>query len=334
LGCILLLTAGCSRTPRVVVYCAQDQEFAVGIFAGFEKSAGLLVAPHYDTEATKSVSLFHEIVQEAPQPRCDVFWNNEIVSTIRLERRGLLEPYASPSAQPYPPSAMAKDHSWHAFAARARVLIVNTSKLADADIPKSLLDLTDPRYRGQIAMAKPQFGTTATHAACLFEVLGGEEAKKWFRALRENQVRLLDGNKAVAVGVGEGRFAVGLTDTDDAIAEVKAGRPVKIVFPDRDRSRDDRMGTLFIPNTVMLIKGSPNPDGGRMLIDYLLSAQVEQRLAEESHSHQIPLNPLVKAKLPPQIETPQTVKPMEVDWYRTADLWDHVQEFLRHEFAR
>jgi iron(III) transport system substrate-binding protein len=317
----------------VVVYCAQDKEFAEGVFAQFVRSRSTAVAPHYDTEATKSVSLAQELAREKARPRCDVFWNNEILSTIRLQREGVLEPYASPAAAAFPAWARASDHSWHGFAERARVLLVNTKLLPEKDQPKSLLDLTAPKYRGKVAMAKPNFGTTATHAACLFEVLGNEEARRWFRALRDNDIRLADGNKGVALGVSAGQYAIGLTDTDDAIAEVKAGHAVKIIFPDRDRPAADRMGTLFIPNTLMLIKGGPNPEAGRRLIDFLLSPEVEKQLAE-SESAQMPLNPNVIAKLPAEIETRKTVKPMQVDWNKAADLWDEVQAFLRNEFMQ
>jgi iron(III) transport system substrate-binding protein len=133
--------------------------------------------------------------------------------------------------------------------------------------------------------------------------------------------------------VGEGRFALGVTDTDDAIIEVEAGHPVVLIFPDRDRPADDRMGTLFIPNTVALVRGGPNPEGGRRLIDYLLSPEVESRLAAAA-SHQIPLNPEAPAPLPKGIETPRTVKAMQVDFGKAADLWEETQTFLRNEFAQ
>jgi iron(III) transport system substrate-binding protein len=119
---------------------------------------------------------------------------------------------------------------------------------------------------------------------------------------------------------------------------VTAGHPVEIIFPDRQGLPDQpRMGTLFLPNTVAVIHGSPNPEGAHKLVDYLLSAEVEKRLAE-SESHQIPLNPQVKAELPKQIERPidagGTVKSMQVDFEKATDLWDEVQAFLRNEFAR
>lgn len=331
----LCASAGCSDPKaRVVLYCAQDREFAEAVLGEFTTRTGLKVVPRFDTEANKSVSLYEELVQEAKRPRCDVHWNNEILSTIRLQRQGLLEPYASPSAAPYPASAKAPDASWHAFAARARVLIVNTKLVPDAERPRSLFDLTAPRWKGKVAMAKPQFGTTATQAACLFEVLGPEQAQQFYRDLKANDVQIVPGNKQVAEGVGQGQFAVGMTDTDDALLEVEAGRPVAIVFPDREGRPDNpRLGTLFIPNTVAIVRGGPNPEGARRLVDYLLSPEVETKLAETA-SHQIPLNPNVRARLPAQLETPQTAKPMAVDFGRAADLWDQAQAFLRDEFAR
>jgi iron(III) transport system substrate-binding protein len=342
IGIILILTtvAGCfSEKPRVVLYCAQDKEFAEDVLDQFHKKTGIEATPKFDTEADKSVSLYVELVKEKERPRCDVFWNNEPLSTIRLQRQGLLEQYDSPSAAPYPASAKDKNHSWTAFANRARVLLVNTDLVKEADRPKSLLELTGEKWKGRVAMSRPQFGTSATQAACLFEVLGSEKAKKYYQAMRTNGVQISPGNKQAAEWVGAGRtpggqeIAVAVTDTDDSLEEIKAGSHVAILFPDREEVLGSRMGTLFLPNTVAIIRGCPNPEGARKLVDFLLSADMEKQLAE-ADSHQIPLNPEVKARLPDAIENGRTAHPMEVDFEKAADMWDEVQSFLRDEFAR
>jgi iron(III) transport system substrate-binding protein len=332
--------AGCaSSKPRVVLYCAQDREFAEDILRDFTQETGVTADPKYDTEANKSVSLYTELVQEKSRPRCDVFWNNEILSTIRLQRQGMLEPYESPAANSYPTWAKAADHTWYAFAERARVLLVNTKLVPEAgQRPTSLLELTEPRWKDKVAMAKPTDGTSASQGVCLFEVLGAERAREFYRGLKANGVHIVAGNKDAAVGVGEGRFAVGMTDTDDAIAEVKAGQPVVIVYPDREGHKDyPRLGTLYLPNTLAILRGSPNPEAARQLVTYLLRPEVEKRLAE-SASHQIPVNPEAKAELPPEIERPRdaggTVKRMEVDFGKAADLWGEAQTFLIDQFAR
>lgn len=334
----VLLSAGCQgcqpADEKVVVYCAQDQEFAEGVFAAFAAESKLAVSPKFDTEANKSVSLATELEAEATRPRADVHWNNEILATVRLARKGVYQPYTSPSAAPFPDWTKAKDGTWQAFAGRARVLVVNTDLVPEADRPTSLLDLTHPKWKGKVAIAKPQFGTTATQAACLFEVLGPDAAKAFYRGLKANGVRVVAGNKQTATGVSEGKFAVGLTDTDDALIELNARKPVTIIFPDKDGHPDHpRLGVLYIPNTLAVVKGSPNPAGAKKLLDYLLRPETEAMLATGG-GFQMPLNPEVKVGLPKALLTPSQVKAMAVDFDRAADLWDEAQTFLREEFAR
>jgi iron(III) transport system substrate-binding protein len=153
---------------EVVVYTAQDAEYAEPIFKDFERQAGIRVLPKLDTEATKTTGLAGAIVLEKSRPRCDVFWNNEILHSIRLAEAGLLEIYRPKLAAEFPASSRAADGTWHGFAARARVLLVNTRLVPEADRPRSILALAEPRWRGRCGLAKPLFGTTATHAACLF----------------------------------------------------------------------------------------------------------------------------------------------------------------------
>src|SRR5947209_10970493 len=77
----LVGAAGCpggNAQQRVVLYCAQDEEFAKGLLQTFHERTGLEVVPKFDTEAGKSVELYLELMQEKDRPRCDVFWNNEV----------------------------------------------------------------------------------------------------------------------------------------------------------------------------------------------------------------------------------------------------------------
>lgn len=321
----LALAAGCAaRESKLVVYCAQDREFADALLADFTRETGLAVEPKFDTEANKSVGLVVELEREVARPRCDVHWNNEILGTIRLARYGVYLKHEPAGGKPFPDWSKAPDRTWQAFAARARVLIVNTDLVKDP--PRSLLDLTDPKWKSMAAMAKPFFGTTATHATCMFEAMGAESAKLFFRNLKSNGVNLVAGNKQVAVDVAAGRFAVGATDTDDALIEIRAGKPVEMI------QADDKLGTLFIPNTVAVVKNGPNPDAAKRLVEFLLRDETEKRLAEGG-GFQIPLNPEVAAKLPAGLKTPSQVKPMAVDFARAADHWEAAQRFLRDTFG-
>jgi len=324
------LAAGCwSRSgPEVVVYSALDMEFSKPILDQFAAQAGITAQTKFDVESTKTVGLAEALLAEANAPRCDVFWNNEILHTLRLEKAGLLEPYDSPAAKDYPAWARSPTGTWHAFAARARVLLVNTKLVSQADRPRSIEDLADPKWRRRVAIAKPLFGTTATQAACLFAVWGDDRAKQFFRRLKENEVQVLSGNKQVAEAVGSGQLAFGLTDTDDALVEIDKAMPVAIVYPDQGK---DGLGTLLIPNTLAILRGGPNPQHARQLVDYLLSPEVEARLAAGA-SGQIPLG--AKGKAPERLGLPADFKPMTIDFRAAADRWDAAARFLRDEFAR
>ena len=328
-GILCLTVSGCwsSSEPEVVVYTALDSGFSEPIFDRFTAETGIRVRPKFDTESTKTVGLTEAILAERERPRCDVFWNNEILNTLRLERQGLLDAYHSPAAKTFPQAVRSSNGTWHGFAARARVLIVNTDLVPKAERPTSILDLVDPKWRGRAAVAKPLFGTTASHAACLFAAWGDARAKEFFQKVKANEVQVLSGNKQVALSVAAGRAAFGLTDTDDAVIELEKGAPVAIVYPDQG---EDQLGTLFIPNTLCLIKGSRNGEAARRLVDYLLSPEVEAALAAGS-SAQIPLNPEVKADV--RVETPRSVKAMDADFAASAAKWDAAAEFLRDEFT-
>ena len=330
LGTLAALTVGTAAARpagTVVVYSALDREFAEPILLAYAKAAGVRVLSKFDVESTKTVGLTNLIAAEAARPRCDLFWNNEILNTLRLRRAGLLQPFHPASAAGYPASFRDREGTWYGFAARARILAVNTERVPEARRPRGLLDLLDPRWKGKVAIAKPLFGTTATHAACLFAAWGPEQARSFFQALKANGVQVLSGNKQVAQAVSEGTAAFGLTDTDDAMGECDAGRPLTLVYPDRAAGE---LGTLFIPNTLAVVKGAPHAAEAEALASHLLSPAVETILAR-GPSAQIPLNPAVTA--PPRVETPKTVRAMTVDWNAAVARWDQTAAFLTGLFA-
>jgi iron(III) transport system substrate-binding protein len=324
---IAAIVSTASAGDTVVVYTALDREFSEPILKAYENSSGTGVLAKFDVESTKTVGLTNLIIAEAQRPRCDLFWNNEILNTLRLKEKGLLAPFEPARAGELPATFKDKDGTWYGFAARARIIIVNTKLVPRAEHPKGIKDLLDSKWKGRIGIAKPLFGTTATHAACLFAAWGDEKAKDYFRDLKANGVQVFSGNKQVATAVGAGQIAFGMTDTDDAMGEIDAGSPVAIVYPDRNPGD---IGTLFIPNTLAIIKGGPHQQDAEALANHLLSPTIESALAR-GPSAQIPL--LKSTEVEARVETPKTVHAMEGRFDEAAKLWDKVAAFLASEFA-
>jgi iron(III) transport system substrate-binding protein len=311
---------------EVVIYTALDQEFSAPILAGFARAQDDQIQPQakFDVESTKTVGLVNRLIGERDRVVCDVFWNNEILHTIRLQKKGLLAPHDWPVPSDWP--VIASDKTWCGFAARARVLIVNTNLLPDpAERPHSVMELADPKWKDRCAMAKPLFGTTATHAAVLHHELGADRAEKFFREVAAN-ARILSGNKQVAQSVALGQIAWGITDTDDAIIEIEAGLPAAMIFPDQQPAES---GALRIPNTVAILKGAPHPIAAAQLANHLISPETEDRLAM-GDSAQIPLFREVPTR--PRVLPEEGVRWMDVDFEAAAESWDEVAGKLESIF--
>jgi iron(III) transport system substrate-binding protein len=325
---VLCLVNGCSKDSQreVVIYTSLDQLFSEPILRGYEEKTGVKVKAVYDVEASKTTGMVNRLIAEKDNPKCDVFWNSEIGRTIVLKQKGVLAPYRSPSAQDTPDQFKDKEGYWTGFAARARVLVYNTDLLEEKDLPKSIFELTEAQWMGKVALAYPLFGTTATHVAALYSSLGQEKAEGYLKALKANEVAIVQGNATARDLVVEGKFPLAFTDTDDVNVAVQSGKPVKMIYPDHGG-----IGTLLIPNTIALIKDGPHTEEGKKLIDYLLSREVEGMLSF-CESAQMPLRDHVKK--PGHVPAFTSIKAMAVDYYEVAENMEKSARFCQDLFVR
>jgi len=305
LVCVFAVVA-CYTSDEVVVYTSVDDIFARPIAEEFQHETGVTVRLVPDTEETKSTGLLNRLIAEKSRPQADVFWSGDPVRAAILKSRGISAAYRSPAAAGLPAQFSDPDAYWTGFSARARVLVYNTTLVTAEQVPTSLLQLADERFRGRACLANPLFGTTSMHAAALFAALGDEKARAFFDAFASNGGRLVSSNGEVRRRVVSGECSIGVTDSDDASVAQQEGKPIGIVYPDADG-----MGTLIVPNCVVLIAGAPHPDAARRFIDYLLGPDTERRLAE-SQAAQMPLRPGVP--VPPGVTPIEQLRPLDVDY--------------------
>ncbi|MGA1825399.1 MAG: extracellular solute-binding protein [bacterium] len=324
----ICLYCGCSqkKDKEVVIYTSLDQIFSEPLLQEFEEKTGIKVKALYDVEAAKTTGLVNKLIAEKSNPRADVFWNSEVSRTIVLKDKGVLAPYNSPIAAEVPAQFRDEDGYWTGFAARARILIYNKNLVSESELPKSIFDLTHPKWKGHVALANPLFGTTSTHVGALFGYLGEDRAREFLQKLKDNQVAIVAGNSVVRDHVVQGEHKIGFTDTDDANTAVQAGKPVGILYPDQAG-----MGTLVIPNTIALIANSPHPEEGKQLIDYLLSKEVESRLATMD-SAQIPLRKGIA--VPAHVKTIENIRSIKIGYDTIAQNLEQACLFSQQLFIR
>jgi iron(III) transport system substrate-binding protein len=242
------------RHPQVTAYCAQDQIYAESIFHDFEKQTGIKVRAVYDSEAVKTVGLANRLLAERSHPQCDVFWGNEEMRTRQVAAQDVFR----------------ETNGWAAFGYRSRRVVINTNQVQLASAPHSLLELTNEQWRGKVALAYPQFGTTGAQFHALQQHWGAEQWEQWCRALAANKPLLVDGNSVVVKLVGKGESAIGLTDSDDIAEGQNNGLPIA-PLPMNDE-------TLLIPNTVAVIRNAPHSESAEKLFEYLQRPEIAERL--------------------------------------------------------
>ena len=282
----------------LVVYCAHDAVYAKEILDEFSRQTGIPVEVRFDTEATKSLGLINLIIQERQQPRCDVFWNNELLGMVELREQGFLQPYKGSGWKRIPEQFRDAEGSWVGFGARMRVEVFNTKQVSATDETFQKLLSQHP---DRIAMAKPLFGTTLTHYTVLWQIWGPDRLKTWHRDLRKRGLHEMDGNAAVKDVVAAGTCDAGLTDNDDVYVALDDHLPVEMLPARVTASSDQAKGmTICIPNTVGIIKGTKRLDSAQRLVDFLTSEQTELALAR-SKARQIPLGSVDESQLPDEV---------------------------------
>jgi iron(III) transport system substrate-binding protein len=162
--------------------------------------------------------------------------------------------------------------------------------------------------------------------------------------MRENGVRVYDGNASVMRAVANGEILVGLTDTDDVWAGQRQAYPIDAAYERNDIAANPTAsfepppatlkvgwGPLVIPNMAALVKGGPNAANGKKLMDYLLSEKVERLLAE-SDSHNIPVHPRLAAE--PAFAKYAVKDSMDIELERVAAMMEEALKACDEELRR
>jgi iron(III) transport system substrate-binding protein len=294
-----ILICGCVRDEspegrRVVAYVSADPQTAAPILQVFEAETGIRVDPLYDTEATKTTGLAERLRRESGRPRADVFWSSEPFAVEQLAAADLLAPVSHPDLAEHPRVWRRHDDRWFAFAGRARVIAFDPDRIRGDEVPATWQALAEPRWRGEIAMADPRFGTTRGHIGALAAGWGDAAFSDWLDGMADNQVRRLPGGNAATVdAVVRGEVMLGLTDTDDVLAARARGLPIDAVLPRHLAEDVVGGGTLLIPNAVGVVTGAPHPDAAMELVAFLASPRVERMLRASSARHQPVAHPQI-----------------------------------------
>jgi iron(III) transport system substrate-binding protein len=285
-GVILVSVAGllpvlpADAADRLVIYSGRKEKAIKPVVDEFTKQTGIQV----DLKVGKTSGLANEIRMEKARPRGDLYISTESGIVEILTKDGLLDPYQSAATKAVPADFRSAAGTWTGISGRARIILYNKNLVPENDVPRSIFELTNPKWKGKLAIAGTRERTTLAWATALVALKGEAFTRNYLKGLHANDLKILTDNTEVWQGVGRGEFAIGLTNSPNYYLARQNNLPVGVVYPDQDPGG---FGTPVNANSVAVIKGAANPEAARKFIDFLLSREGQRILVTQDY--EIPL---------------------------------------------
>jgi iron(III) transport system substrate-binding protein len=263
---VSLLAAGSAWAEQhVVLYSANDDTVNKLVADGFAKATGIKL----DVVSTGSGVLVRRITSEAANPQGDVIWG--VSATILRLASPYLQAYPAKDRDAVPAQFRDPKDLWLGTNIQVVVIGENTKAIDKDSGPKSWADLLDPKLKGKLAFTDPSNSGFSYAAATLLLSQWGEGDAAWTKMgqLLAN-AKVLNRSTQVFEGVGSGEYPLGITLEYAGFLWAHNGAPVNVVYPAE--------GTHAVVEGAAILKGGPNGEAAKQLIDYLASKDVQEML--------------------------------------------------------
>ena len=259
----------------LTLYNAQHEDLMKLMVDGFTKETGIKV----QMRSGEDFELGNQLVQEGAASPADVFVTENSPAMTLVDGKGLFAKVGPDALSNVPSRYTPSDKDWVGFAARSTVFAYNTTQLKDADLPTSLMDLADPRWKGRIGVAAGGADFQAIVSAVL--ALKGEAATaQWLKALKTN-AKIYQGNGAVMRAVNAGEIAGGVIYHyywyKDQAESGENSKNVKLQFFGHQDP-----GAFVSVSGAGVLKSSKHQDEAQQLVAFLTSEKGQKILADSA----------------------------------------------------
>lgn len=294
---LLLVTTGLASCTgsgdELTIYSGRSSDLISPILERYADETGIDITVKYGDSAELALL----IAEEGGSSRADVFISQTPGAMGFLEAEGLLADLDVETLELVPELYRAESGQWVGLSGRQRVLVYNEDEVSEADLPASILDLTDPAYEGQVAVA-PANGSFQDFVSALRIELGDDATAEWLEGMADNDAPAYANNSAIVDAVSRGEVPMGL---------VNHYYNVRLLDEDPDSpSRNhslagDDIGALLLVTAAAVVEASDRPEEAEELVRYLLDAEAQEYFAQETFEY-----PLAEG-----VEAPDELVPLD-----------------------
>jgi len=295
--------ASCSTSgggDRLTIYSGRQSELIAPLLEDFSDETGIGIDVRYGDSADLALL----IDEEGDRSPADVFLSQSPGAVGFLDADGRLTKLPDDVLDQVDARFRAPDGNWVGISGRVRVLVYNPELVDPADLPQSVFDVTDERYRGQVGVAPPN-ASFQDFVTAMRVSIGDDETLAWLEGLVANDARTYANNIAIVEAVGRGEIEYGLVNhyyNEEVKAENPDAASENYLFPNGD------LGALILVTAVGVLDTANDEADAQRFVEFLLSRSAQQFYAEETLEYPLAagVEPVVE-DLPPleEIQSPE-----------------------------
>jgi iron(III) transport system substrate-binding protein len=271
-------TCAGSNGREVTVYSGRTENLIGPTLEAFACETGTEVAVRWGN----STDLALLLAEEGDRTAADVFLSRSPGPVGFLEADALLGSIDDDVLSLVGSDSRSKSGTWVGFSGRKRVLVHNIDAVPAEQLPESVFDLTDDRYRGRVAIPATN-GSFVDWFTVFRDLYGSEAAAQWLDEMVANDARYYPNNRSIVEAAGRGEIDMGLVNHYYQYQEAAAAG-------DRHRAAnhhlaDDDIGSLLIITAATITASSANRQAANELIAYLLSETVQRYFSRETFEY-------------------------------------------------
>jgi iron(III) transport system substrate-binding protein len=290
---VVAVTAACGSdsggTPKgagdksITLYSGRTEGLVKPLFDKFTQRTGISIQARYASTAQMAAQL----VEEGGRTPAEVFLAQDAGALGAVNKQNLFATLPADVVAKVPPAYRAENGKWVGVTARARVLVYNPNLVSAADLPASVFDLTDPKWKGKVAIA-PTNGSFQAFVTAVRVQHGEAEAKEFFSGLKANGVQIRENNIAIVEDVDAGKVPMGLVN-HYYLGEISKERGTT---PDRMNAKlhffaPGDSGAMVNVSGIGVMAGSADDPDVRALLDFLLGTEAQTHFSQETFEYPI-----------------------------------------------
>lgn len=293
----------------LTVYSGRNEQLVQATVDDFSAATGIDAQMRYGSTAELAAA----ILEEGKNSPADVFFAQDAGALGALAQEGLLAPLPEDILSLVEPRFRSSDGLWVGVSGRARAIVYNTDKLSEADLPESILDFTDPAWKGRVGWAPPN-ASFQSQVTAMRVLMGDEATLEWLQGMQANDVKYFESNGPIVRAVIDGELDAGLVNhyyLHRELAEAGGDLPAKNFI-----YRNGDPGALINVAGVGLLTTAKNQEQALAFIRHLLSPEAQEYFAEETFEY-----PLVEGvPTDPALVPLSDIQTPEIDLSDLADL--------------